>query len=49
MGPLTGAVQEAFGWDFPGGPVAKTVLPMQGASLARKLDPTRPQLRAYVL
>ena len=29
--------------DFPGGPVAKTALPMQGAwvqSLARELDPT---------
>ena len=39
------SVSEKLTWmDFPAGPVATTVLPMQGAwvrSLVRELDPTR--------
>ena len=39
-------------WDFPGGPVAKTVFPTQGAwvqSLVRELDSHMPQLRVLML
>ena len=38
-----GVILKAYLWDFPDGPVVKTLFPMQGTrvhSLFRELDPT---------